>query len=95
VAGGGWALGGGVRGLRRSSGRNRLTLGEQQGGAGLDGAGGTLVEDAQEHEGDQGDVDLYAHGIFAASQKATDLEVLLEPFEQQLDLPALLVELPL
>jgi hypothetical protein len=31
-------------------------------------------------------------GVFAAAEKAADFEVLLEPFEQQLDLPALFVE---
>jgi hypothetical protein len=36
---------------------------------------------------------LDAHGVFAAAEKAADLEVLFQPFEQQLDLPALFVEL--
>jgi hypothetical protein len=44
------------------------------------------MKDAQQHEGDQRDIDLDAHGIFAAAEKAPDLEVLLEPFEQQLDI---------
>jgi hypothetical protein len=51
------------------------------------------MQDAQQHECDQGAVDLDAHGVFAAAEKAADLEVLLEPFEQQFDIPALFVEL--
>src|SRR5438128_2635446 len=65
---------------------------EQQGGAGLEAAGGGLVQDAQQHEGDQRDIDLEAHGILAAAEEAADFEVLLEPLEQQFDRPALLVE---
>ena len=67
-------------------------LGEQQGGAGLEGTGGGLMQDAQQHEGDQRDIDLDLDGVFAAPPGAADFEVLLEPFEQQLDLPALFVE---
>ena len=66
--------------------------GEQQRGAGLEGAGRRLVQDLEQQAGDQRHVDLDAHGILAAPPEAADLEVLLEPFEQQLDLPALLVE---
>jgi hypothetical protein len=51
------------------------------------------MQDAQQHEGDQRNINLDAHGIFAAPEKAADFEVLLEPFEQQLDIPALLIEL--
>ena len=66
---------------------------EQQRGAVLERAGGGLMQDAQQQERDQRDIDLDAHGIFAAAEKAADLEVLLQPFEQQLDLPTLLIEL--
>ena len=66
--------------------------GEQQGGAGLEGAGGGLMQDAQQHKGDQRDIDLDAHGVFAAAEEAADFEVLLEPFEQEFDGPALFVE---
>ena len=52
------------------------------------GAGGGLMQNAQQQEGDQRNIDLGAHGVFAAAEKAADLEVLLEPLEQQLDLPA-------
>src|SRR5207302_10111648 len=37
--------------------------GEQQGGAGLEGAGGGLMQDAQQHEGDQRDIDLDLDGV--------------------------------
>jgi len=46
------------------------------------------MQNAQQQEGDQRNIDLGAHGVFAAAEKAADLEVLLEPLEQQLDLPA-------
>jgi len=46
----------------------------------------------QQHESDQSDIDLDAHRLFAAAEEAADFQVLLEPFEQQLDVPALLVE---
>jgi hypothetical protein len=50
------------------------------------------MPDAQQHQGDPRDIDLGAHGGFAAPETAADLEVLLEPFEQQLGVPTLLVE---
>jgi hypothetical protein len=68
-------------------------LGEQQCSASLEGARAGVVQDAQQHKGDQRDIDLDAHSVFTASEKAADLEVLLEPLEQQLDLPSLFVEL--
>src|SRR6516162_11577023 len=67
--------------------------GEEQRGAVLERAGRGLLQDAQQQKGDQRDIDLGAHGVLAAADKAADLEVLLEPLEQQLDLPALFVEL--
>src|SRR5437870_6782864 len=54
-----------------------LELGEQQGGARLEAAGGGVVQDAQQHESDQCDIDLDAHGVFAAAEEAADFEVLL------------------
>ena len=66
---------------------------EEQRGAVFVSAGCGVVQDAQQHKGDQSDVDLDAHSVFAAAEKAADLEVLLEPFEQQLDVPSLFVEL--
>lgn len=49
-------------------------------------------EEAQQDEGDEGDVDLRFDGIFVAAKEAFDLEVLLDPLEQQFDLPALFIE---
>src|SRR5437660_11825492 len=40
--------------------------GEQQGGAGLEGAGGGLMQDAQQHEGDQRHLALDLDGVCAA-----------------------------
>src|SRR5207248_1310014 len=64
---------------------------EQRGGV-FERAGRGLMQDAQQQEGDQRNIDLDANGVFAAAQKAADLKVLLEPLEQELDVPALLVE---
>jgi hypothetical protein len=52
-----------------------------------------VMQDVQQQKRDQRDIDLDAHGVFTAAEKAADLEVLLEPLEQQLYLPALFVEL--
>src|SRR5713101_2193759 len=49
-----------------------LELSEQQGGAGLETAGGGVVQDAQQHESDQRDIDLDAHGVFTAAKEAAD-----------------------
>ena len=48
--------------------------------------------DAQEQISDHGGDDLEANGVFGAAKKTTDDEVLLDPAEQQFDLPAALVE---
>jgi hypothetical protein len=66
--------------------------GEEQRGGRFDGVRGGAVQDAQQHEGDHRHIDLEAHGILAAPQEAAEFEVLLEPLEEQLDLPAFLVE---
>ena len=47
---------------------------------------------AQQQIGDKGSHDLDDHGVSAGAQEVTDPEVLLEPLEEQLDLPARLVE---
>ena len=70
-----------------------LDVCEKQRGAVFVSAGRGVVQDAQQHKGDQRDIDLDAHGVLTAAEKAADLEVLLEPFEQQFDVPALFVEL--
>ena len=48
--------------------------------------------DAQEGEGDHGGDDLEADGVFVAAEEGLDLEMLLDPAEEELDLPAGLVE---
>lgn len=45
-----------------------------------------------EKEGDDGDIELYPDGILGASEECFDVQVLLDPFEEQLDLPTLLVK---
>jgi len=37
---------------------------------------------------DQSDPDLRSDGVFAGSEEALDLEILFDPVEEQLDLPA-------
>src|SRR6266446_1877765 len=48
--------------------------------------------DAQQQIGDHGGEELQSDGIGVASEEGPDLEMLLDPAEQQLDLPARLVE---
>src|SRR5439155_2502805 len=55
-------------------------------------AGGGVMKDALHHKGNQCKKDLDAHGVFTAAEEAADFQVLLEPFEQQLDGPPLLIE---
>jgi hypothetical protein len=43
--------------------------------------------------GDEGDPDLTEDGIGGIAEEALDLEVLLDPFEEQLDLPSTAVDL--
>ena len=51
------------------------------------------VSDPEDEESDQRDGDLRLDCVLAGAEKALDLEVLLDPAEEQLDLPASLVEL--
>src|SRR5260221_8635061 len=48
--------------------------------------------DAQQQIGDHGGGELQSDGVGAVAEELSDLEVLLDPSEQQLDLPACLVE---
>src|SRR5258708_32912756 len=48
--------------------------------------------DAQQEVGDHGGQQLQADGVGVAAEEGRDLEMLLEPAEQQLGLPAGLVE---
>ena len=51
-----------------------------------------LMGKAQKHESDQGNGNLNAHGVFGRSQEAFDLQGLLDPAEEQLDIPSALVQ---
>src|SRR3982074_219664 len=46
----------------------------------------------QQQGSEQSAGDLYAHGVVAGAEKATDLEGLLDPAEEQLDRPTALIE---
>src|SRR6266404_2596392 len=50
-----------------------------------------LARDCDKHQGDHGGEDLQSYGVFVEGDELTDVEVLLDPAEQELDLPARLV----
>lgn len=52
-----------------------------------------MLPQADQEIGDHGDDHRDQHGILGGAEKAFDLEVLLDPFEKQFDLPALLVQI--
>ena len=51
-----------------------------------------LLDDCDEHVGGHGAPDLRLHSVLAVAQEVLDAQVLLDPLEEQLDLPATLVE---
>src|SRR6202035_1994201 len=51
-----------------------------------------LLDDGDEDVERDGDPDLGLHGIFGCAEEAFDPQVLLDPFEEQFDLPAAFVE---
>ena len=51
-----------------------------------------VLDNGNEAVGDDGDMNLYAHSIFGFSPEPLDLEMLLDPLEEQLHLPPILVE---
>jgi len=51
-----------------------------------------LFDDRNQHIGGYGAPDLRLHRIFAGAQKTLDAQVLLDPFEEQFHLPAILVK---
>ena len=53
---------------------------------------GPDLREPQQQVGDQRGDDLDAHRILAGAEEVPDLQVLLDPLEEQLDLPAPLVE---
>ena len=48
---------------------------------------------SEQEQSDEGDPDLSEHGMSAGSKEGLDLEVALDPLEENLDLPAGLVDL--
>ncbi len=51
-----------------------------------------LLDDGDEDIDGDGDPDLGLDGVFGIAEEALDAQVLLDPFEEQLDLPAAFVE---
>ena len=51
-----------------------------------------LLNDGDEHVGGHGAPDLRLHSVLARAQKTLDAQVLLDPLEEQLHLPAILVQ---
>ena len=51
-----------------------------------------LFDDGHEHIDGDGDPDLSLHGILGSAEEGLDAKVLLDPFEEQLDPPAMTVE---
>ena len=50
------------------------------------------VGQARQDVGDHGGRDLDAYGVFGGAHEAADPQVLLDPLEKQLDLPAFLIK---
>ena len=51
-----------------------------------------VLDDGNETVRDDGDMNLYAHGIFGLAPESFDTEMLLDPFEEKLHLPAVAVK---
>lgn len=51
-----------------------------------------MLDDGNEAVGDDGNMNLYANGIFGFSPESFDLEMLLDPFEEQLHLPPVFIK---
>ena len=51
-----------------------------------------VLNDGDSAIGDDGDVNLYPHGILAVAPETFDAQMLLNPFKEQLDLPAVTVQ---
>src|SRR5476649_1141108 len=49
-------------------------------------------DDAKQQVGDQSSEDLQADGVFRSAEKGADFQMLLDPSEQQLDLPTLSIK---
>ena len=53
----------------------------------------TLLHDGDQHVGGDRDPCLCLHRVLAGAEKCLDAQVLLDPFEEELDLPTLPVQL--
>jgi len=53
----------------------------------------TFLCNGDQHIGAHRDPDLRLHGVLAGAQKRLDAQVLLDPFEEQLDLPTAAAQL--
>ena len=53
-----------------------------------------VLDDGDEAIRDNGNMDLYSHGVFGVSPEPFDAQMLLDPFEEQLHLPAVAVKKP-
>src|SRR5580700_6222899 len=69
-----------------------LDAGEQRLGAFLVAASKGGMEQTQQQECDQCRINLRLHRVLGAAKERFDPKVLLDPLEEQLDLPALLVQ---
>ena len=52
----------------------------------------TFLRNGNDEVGGYGNPDLRLHGVLAGAQERLDAQMLFDPFEEQLDLPAALVE---
>ena len=53
----------------------------------------SLFDDGDEHVDRDGDPDLRLHGVLGCAEELLDPQMLLDPFEEQLDLPAASIQL--
>ena len=53
----------------------------------------TLLRDGDQHVGGYGDPDLRLHRVLAGAEEHLDAQMLLDPLEEQLDLPALAIQI--
>ena len=85
-------MGGGSKRSARAR-RWKGCLGDEAGdGLEAEPGSGPDLREPQQQVGDQRGDDLDAHRILAGAEEVADLQVLLDPLEEELDLPALLVE---
>ena len=52
----------------------------------------TFLDDGDQHVSADGDPDLRLHRVLAGAEKCLDAQMLLDPLEEQFDLPALPIQ---